>query len=66
LPYPGFEQICSAAGYCQLQPPLFFTFGDVNQQCQAMSEFCVEPLWYGEQTNAIARQMNLCYMFILR
>jgi hypothetical protein len=29
-----------------------------------MSEFCVEPLWYGEQTNAIARQLNLSYMFI--
>jgi hypothetical protein len=33
--------------------------------CQAMSELCVEPLWYGEQTNTIARQLNLCYMFTL-
>jgi hypothetical protein len=36
----------------------------VNHQCQAMSELCVEPLWYGEQPNAIARQLNLCYIFI--
>ena len=33
--------------YCQLQLPLFFTFCDVNHQCQAMSELFVEPLWYG-------------------
>jgi hypothetical protein len=31
---------------------------------QAMSELCVEPQWYGEQPNAIARQLNLCYIFI--
>jgi hypothetical protein len=24
---------------------------DVNHQCQAMAELCVEPLWYGEPTN---------------
>jgi len=23
-----------------------------------MSELCVEPLWYGEQPNANARQLN--------
>ncbi len=44
LPYPGFEQKSPAASYCQLQPPLFFTFCDVYHHCQAMSEFCVEPL----------------------
>jgi hypothetical protein len=27
-----------------------------------MSELCVEPLWYGEQTDAIARQLRLCYI----
>jgi hypothetical protein len=42
---------------------LFFTFCDVNHQCQAMSELCVEPLWYGGQTDAIARQLNLCYIY---
>jgi hypothetical protein len=52
-------QRCSAASYCQLQLPLFFTFCDINHQCQAMSELCVEPLWYGEQPNAISRQLNL-------
>jgi hypothetical protein len=31
-----------------------------------MSELCVESLWYGEQTNAIARQLNLCYIFIFK
>jgi hypothetical protein len=56
LAYPGFEQNCSAANYCQTQLPLFFTFFDLIHQCQAMSEFCVEPFWYGEQPNAIARQ----------
>jgi hypothetical protein len=50
LPYPGFEQKCSAASYCQLKLRLFFTFCHVNHQCQAMSKFCVEPLWYGGQT----------------
>ncbi len=60
LSQPGFEQKCSAASYCQLQLPLFFTFCDVNHQCQAMSELCVETLWYGGQTDAIARQLNLC------
>ena len=35
-----------------------------NHQCQAMSELCLEPLWYGEQPNAIARQLNLCFIFI--
>jgi hypothetical protein len=44
--------------------PLFFTFCDVDRQCQAMSELCVEPLLYGEQPNAVARQLNLCYIFI--
>jgi hypothetical protein len=24
----------------------------------------VEPLWYGEQPNAIARPLNLCFIFI--
>jgi hypothetical protein len=45
---------------------LFFTFCDVNHQCQAMSKLCVEPLWYGGQTDAIGRKLNLCYMFILK
>ncbi len=63
LAIPGFEQKCSAASYCQLQLPLFFTFCDVNLQCQAMSELCVESLWHGEQINVIARQLNLCYIF---
>jgi hypothetical protein len=40
------------------------TFCDVNHQRQAMSELCVESLWYGEQPNAIARQLNLFYIFI--
>jgi hypothetical protein len=62
----GFEQKCSAASYCQLQLPLFFTFCDDNHQCQAISELCVEPLWYGGQTDAIARQLNLGYLFILK
>ncbi len=31
-----------------------------------MSELCVEPLWYGKQPNAIARQLNLCYIFIFK
>jgi hypothetical protein len=39
---------------------------DVNHQCQAMSELCVEPQWYGGQTDAIARQLNLCYIFIFK
>jgi hypothetical protein len=38
----------------------------VNHQRQAMSELCVETLWYGGQTDAIARQLNLCYIFILK
>jgi hypothetical protein len=29
-----------------------------------MSELCVETLWYGGQTDAIARQLNLCYEYI--
>jgi hypothetical protein len=29
-----------------------------------MSELCVEPLWYGEQPNAIARQLDFCSLFI--
>jgi hypothetical protein len=67
LAIPKAEQKCSDASYCQLQVlPLFLTFCDVNHQCQAMSELCAEPLWYGEQTNAIARQLNLCYIFILK
>jgi hypothetical protein len=44
LQYPGFEQKCSAASYCQLQLPFFFAFYDVNHQCETMSELCVEPL----------------------
>jgi hypothetical protein len=35
-------------------------------KCQAMSELCVEPMWYEEQKNAIARQLNLCFIFILK
>jgi hypothetical protein len=31
-----------------------------------MSELCVETLWYGGQIDAIARQLNLCYIFILK
>ncbi len=64
LPYPGFERKCSAASYFQLQLPLFFKFCDVNWQCQAIffSELCVEPLRYGEQPNAIARQQDFCYI----
>jgi len=54
----------SAASYCQLQLPLVFTFCDVNHQCQAISELCVKSLWYGEQPNAIARQLDFCYTFI--
>jgi hypothetical protein len=38
----------------------------LNHQCQVMSELCVETLWYGGQTDAIARQLNLCYIFILK
>jgi hypothetical protein len=49
LPYPGFKQKCSAAGYCQLQLPLF----------------AVEPLWYGEQPNAIVRQLDFCDILYL-
>jgi hypothetical protein len=65
LPNPGFEQKFSAASYCQLQLPLCFTFCDVNHQCQDMSELCVvEPLWYGEQPNVIARQLDFCYILI--
>jgi hypothetical protein len=37
-----------------------------NHQCQAMSELCLEPLWYGGQTDAISRQLNLCCIFILK
>ncbi len=37
-----------------------------RHKCQAMSELCVETLWYGGQTDAIARQLNLCYIFILK
>ncbi len=36
----------------------------VVDQCQGMSELCVEPLWYGEHANAIARQLDFCYIFI--
>ncbi len=43
MPYPGFEQKYSAASYCQLQLPMFFTFCDVYHQCQAMSELCLDP-----------------------
>ena len=65
LAIPRFEQKCSAASICQLQVlPLFLTLCDVNHQCQAMSELCVELLWYGEQISAIARQLNFCYIFI--
>jgi len=39
---------------------------DVNHQCQTMSELCVEPQWYGEQTNAIARQLDLCLHIYLK
>jgi hypothetical protein len=63
LPYIGFEQKSLAARFCQLKLPLFFTFSDVSHQCQAMSELCVEHLWYGKQPNAIARQMDLSYIF---
>jgi hypothetical protein len=31
-----------------------------------MSELCVEPLWYGEQPNAIARQLKFCCILILK
>jgi hypothetical protein len=31
-----------------------------------MSELCVEPLWYGEQPNAIARQLDFCYICFLK
>jgi hypothetical protein len=31
-----------------------------------MSELCVETLWYGGQTDDIARQLNLCYIFIFK
>jgi hypothetical protein len=31
----------------------------INHHCQAIPELCVEPLWYGEQPNANARQLNL-------
>ncbi len=34
----------------------------VVDRCQAMSELCVEPLWYGEQENAIAR-ISDTYLF---
>ncbi len=34
----------------------------VVDQCQAMLELCVEPLWYGEQENAIAR-ISDTYLF---
>jgi hypothetical protein len=43
----------------QLQANVF-KFCDVNHQCQAMSELCEEPLWYGEQPNTCARQLNVC------
>jgi hypothetical protein len=66
IAYPGFDQKCSAESYCKLQLPLFFTFCDGNNQYQAMSKLYVEPLWYGEHPNAIARQLNLCYIFILK
>ncbi len=36
----------------------------ITNAMQAMSELCVEPLWYGEQPNAIARQLILCFLFI--
>ncbi len=49
-------------GYCQLQLTLFFTFCDINHQCQAMSELCAEPLWYGGQTDAIA-MLHICFKF---
>jgi hypothetical protein len=31
-----------------------------------MSELCVEHLWYGGQIDAIARQLNLGYVCILK
>jgi hypothetical protein len=37
-------QKCSAASYYQQQLPLFFTFCDVNHQCQALSELSAEKL----------------------
>jgi hypothetical protein len=61
LPY---KKKGSGASYYQLPLPLFITFCDVNHQCQAMSELFVERLWYGEQPIAIAKQLNLCNIFI--
>jgi hypothetical protein len=29
-----------------------------------MLVLCVEPPWYGNPPNAIARQLNFCYIFI--
>ncbi len=52
----GFKLLSTTAAFV-------FTLCDVNYQCQAMSELCVETLWYGGQTDAIARQLNLCYIF---
>jgi hypothetical protein len=44
--------------YCQLQRPLVFEFCDVNPQCQVLSELYVEPQWYGEKPNVIARLLD--------
>ncbi len=62
LAIPSIWAKCSAASYCKLQLPLFFIFCDVNHQCQAMSELCVDPLCHGEQPNVIARQLDFCYI----
>jgi hypothetical protein len=42
---------------CSLQSVMLITYA---KPCQNSS--CVEPLWYGEQPNAIARQLNLRYI----
>jgi hypothetical protein len=34
----------------------------LNYKCQAMSELCVEPLWYGEQPNATV-ELYATYLF---
>jgi hypothetical protein len=47
-----------------MQLPLFFTFCDFNHKGQAMSELFVDLLWYGEQPNAITRQLDSAtYLF---
>ncbi len=61
LPYSVFEQKCSAASYRQLQLPLFFTFCDVNHQCQAMSEPCVEHSVVWRAVKCIALALNVPY-----